>query len=181
MIINNMKSNTLNRKVIEHLLIIGYKLTDTMEKTLDAPFLIFNNDEIKLCYSANEFRNNDFKLKTSEQLLKLRPKTETKDIKKLSKKEQDFHKLLKLLNNSKNSQITGYDVSWTIQKKKYENYRWEILPISPHACGSISMKHLEIVLNFAKDHCWTHVSISYTNWSEENQRYGTYTPCICLS
>jgi hypothetical protein len=176
-----MKSNTLNRKVIEHLLIVGYKLTDTIEKTLDAPFLIFNNNEIKLCYSANEFRDNSCKLITGEKLLKLRPKTEVKEIKKLSKREQEFYKLLKLLNNSKNSNITGYDVSWTIQKKKYEDYRWEILPISPSACGLISMEHLELILNFAKEHQWVSVSISYTNWSEEKERYGTYTPCVCVS
>ena len=176
-----MKSHTVNRKVIEHLQIIGYKLTDTIEKTLDAPFLLFHNNEIKICYSASEFRDNSGKLKTSEQLLKLRPKTETKDVSRLSKREQSFYKLLKLLNSSMNSKITGYDVSWTIQKKKYEDYRWEILPISPFACGSISMEHLEIILNFAKEHQFASVSISYTNWSEEKERYGTYTPCVCVS
>lgn len=176
-----MKSNTLNRKVIEHLLIIGYKLTDTIEKTLDAPFLIFNNNEIKICYSANEFRDNSGKLKTGEHLLKLRPKNEIKQVSKLLKREQEFYKLLKLLNNSKNSKITNYDVSWTIQKKKYEDYRWEILPINPFSCGSISMEHLEIIVNFAKEHQFAHVSISYTNWSEEKERYGTYTPCVCVS
>jgi len=176
-----MKTNTLNRKAIEHLQIIGYKLTDSVEKIIDSPFLLFTENEIKTCYSAKEFNNYAGKLKTQEQLLKLRPKNEVKEFSNLSKREQEFYKLLNLLNNAKNNKIAGYDVSWTIQKKRYADYRWEILPISPFACGSISMEHLGIVLNFAKEHQWHNISISYTNWSQEKERYGTYTPCIIIS
>lgn len=180
-----MKTNTLNRKAVEHLQNIGYKLTDSIDVILDAPFLLLDEEtqHVSPCLSANKFREyNRGKLLTQEQVLKLRPINEIKDVKKLDKKEQSYYKLLKLLNNSKNSKITGYDVSWTIQECKNKMLGgYEILPISPHACGSISMKHLEIILNFAKEHQNIFICIGYTNYSYEKERYGTYTPCVRLS
>ena len=176
-----MKTKSLNRKAIEHLITIGYSSNEDLNKLSDAPYLIIAENEIIPCYSNSEFNNVTRTLKTQEQILKLRPKTEQTDFKKLSKKEQQFYALLKRLNTVKISRITGYDVSWAIQKAKYEDFRWEILPISPHACGSISMEHLEVVLNFAKEHNWLNVSIGYTDWNEEKKRYGTSTPCIRVS
>ncbi len=173
-----MKTNTLNRKAIEHLQLIGYKLTEPIEKMCDAPFLLISNLEVRPCFSANEFRDFSGKLKGQDQILKLRPATEAKEVKKLPKKEQDAYKLMKMLNNVKNSKITGYDVSWTMQREKYDPLRLELLPISPFACGGISMEHLEIIVQFAKEHQWHSLSIGYTNWNEEKKRYGTYTPCV---
>lgn len=176
-----MKTKSINRKAIEHLVNIGYNTNEDLNKLADAPYLIITENEILPCYSNSEFNNITRELKTQEQILKLRPKTEAKDFKKLSKKEQQFYALLKKLNTVKISNITGYDVSWTIQQSKYEKYRWEILPISPYACGSISMEHLEVILNFAKEHQWLNVSIGYTDWNEEKKRYGTSTPCVRVS
>jgi hypothetical protein len=174
----NMKTNALNRKAIEHLELIGYKLQKPIEEMCDSPYLFITNEEVQVCYSATQFRDSSRKLISQEKVLKLRPISEQKDIKKLSKKQQDMYKLMKLLNNSKNSKITGYDVSWTIQQDKYDKYSFELLPISPYACGSISMEHLEIILQFAKEHRWISCSIGYTNWNNEKQRYGTSTPCV---
>lgn len=176
-----MKTNSLSRKAIEHLEIIGYKLQEPIEKMCDAPYLFITNEEVQPCFSATQFRDSSRKLIAQEKVLKLRPISEPKDIKKLSKRQQDMYKLMKLLNNAKNSKVTGYDVSWTIQEDKYDKYRFELLPNSPNASGSISMEHLEIILQFAKEHKWIHCSIGYTDWNNEKKRYGTSTPCVRMS
>ena len=176
-----MKTNALNRKAIEHLENIGYKLEKPIEEMCDSPYLFIINNEVLTCHSATQFRESDRKQITQEKVLKLRPLSGAKEVSKLPKRQQDMYKLMKLLNNAKNSKITGYDVSWTIQQDPYEKYRFELLPISPYACGSISMEHLEIILQFAKEHQWIHCSIGYTNWNDEKKRYGTYTPCVRMS
>lgn len=176
-----MKTNALNRKAIEHLELIGYKLQKPIEEMCDSPYLFITNEEIRPCNSATQFRDSSRKLIAQEKVLKLRPINEQKDIKKLSKKQQDMYKLMKLLNNAKNSNIAGYDVSWTIQEDKYDKYRFELLPNSPHACGSISMEHLEIIIQFAKEHQWISCSIGYTDWNNEKKIYGTSTPCVRMS
>jgi hypothetical protein len=176
-----MKTNALNRKAIEHLELIGYKLQKPIEEMCDSPYLFITNEEVQTCYSATQFRDSSRKLITQEKVLKLRPINEQKDIKKLSKRQQDMYKLMKLLNNAKNSKIDGYDVSWTIQEEKYDKHSFELLPISPHACGCISMKHLEIILQFAKEHQWISCSIGYTDWNNEKKKYGTSTPCVRMS
>ena len=147
----------------------------------DSPYLFITNEEVQPCYSATQFRDSSRKLIAQERVLKLRPINEQKDIKKLSKRQQDMYKLMKLLNNAKNSKIDGYDVSWTIQEDKYDKHRFELLPNSPHACGSISMKHLEIILQFAKEHQWISLSIGYTDLKKKKKRYGTSTPCVRMS
>lgn len=173
-----MKTRELARKHIEHLLNIGYKTVYKLDEIIDAPYILFKDTTFYTCHSAQEF--NDFvgTLKTREQILKLRPIKEKTKIKTLNKKEQQLYKLLNVLNSFKNSQITGYDVSWSIQEREYDKGRYEIFPISPHACGSISMEHLEIILNFAKKNINLHPTLSYTNYNQEKERYGTSTPCI---
>jgi len=126
-----MKTNALNRKAIEHLEFIGYKLQKPIEEMCDYPYLFITNEEVQTCNSATKFRDSSRKLIAQEKVLKLRPINEQKDIKKLSKRQQDMYKLMKLLNNAKNSKIDGYDVSWTIQEDKYDKYRFELLPNSP--------------------------------------------------
>lgn len=176
-----MKTNSLNRKAIEHLFIIGYKSNSTVEELCDAPYLFISDNDVSPCFSATQFRDSNKKLMSQEKVLKLRPINESKDVKKLDKRQRDMYKLMKLLNNSKNSKITTYDVSWTIQEDQYDKYKFELLPISPFACGSISMEHLEIILKFAKEHQWISCSIGYTNWNNEKQRYGTSAPCVRMS
>lgn len=173
-----MKTKELGRKHIEHLLSIGYILGDNIENIIDFPYIIIKENTLYTCDSVKEF--NDFvgELKTKESILKIRPVGEKLKIKTLDKKEQKLHELLRLLNTQKNSKITDYDVSWSIQEKKRDIGRYEIFPISPHACGSISMEHLEIVLNFSKKHSYLYPVLSYTNYNREKDRYGTYTPCI---
>lgn len=173
-----MKTKDLGRKHIEHLLSIGYTLGDSIEELIDFPYVLIKENTLYICDSVKEFNDFDGELKTKEQILKVRPAEEKLKIKTLDKKEQKLHELLRLLNGKKNSQITDYDVSWSIQEKKYEIGRYEIFPISPHACGSISMEHLEIILNFAKKHPYLYPTLSYTNYNQEKARYGTYTPCI---
>lgn len=176
-----MKTNALNRKAIAHLEIIGYKLQESVEKLCDAPYLFFTNDIVEPCFSAIQFHESTKKLITQENVLKLRPINEKTDIKKLSKRERDIYKLLNLLNNPTNSKIAGYDVSWTIQKCNWDDYQLELLPNSPYACGSISMKHLEIIIGFVKNHPWLSCSFGYTDWNDEKKIYGTSTPCVRLS
>jgi len=173
-----MKTKDLGRKHIEHLLSIGYILGDKIEDLIGFPYVLIKENTLYICDSVKEFNDFDGALKTKEQILKVRPAEEKAKIKTLNKKEQKLHELLRLLNGKKNSQITGYDVSWSIQEKKDEVGRYEILPISPHACGSISMEHLEIVLDFAKKNPYLFPTLSYTNYNGEKERYGTYIPCI---
>jgi len=173
-----MKTNTLGRKALEHLELIGYKLSKPIDEMCDAPFIIITDTTIEPIYSAIKFRDCGRKLISEEKVLKLRPVNEKLEVKKLPKRQQDMYKLMNLLNSTKNSKITNYDVSWTIQEDKYDKFRFEILPISPYACGSISMEHLEIILKFAKEHQWVSCSIGYTNWNNELKRYGTSTPCV---
>lgn len=173
-----MKTNALNRKAIEHLELIGYKLQRSIEEMCDAPYLFIGNGEITPCFSTTQFRESPRKLITQEKVLKLRPVNESIEVKKLPKRQQDMYKLMKLLNSTKNSKVAGYDVSWTLQKREYDEYEFELLPNSPQACGSISMEHLEIILQFAKNHKWISCSIGYTDWNNEKKRYGTSTPCV---
>jgi len=176
-----MKTTSLNRKRLEHLALIGYKLQKPIEEMCDSPYFFITDKEIQTCYSAIQFRDSNRKQISPEKVSKLRPINENKEIKSLSPREKQMHELMHLLNNAKNSKITGYDVSWTIQREKYDKFRFELLPNSPHACGSISMEHLEIILGFAKNHKWLSCSIGYTDWNDEHKRYGTYTPCVRMS
>ena len=173
-----MKTKELGRKHIEHLFNIGYTLGDNIEDIIDFPYVVIKDNALYICDSVKEFNDFAGDLKTKEQILKLRPLDEKSKIKTLDKKEQKLYELLKLLNTQKSSKITGYDVSWTIQEKRNEVGRYEILPIAPHACGSISMEHLEIILNFAKKYTYLYPVLSYTNYNRETDRYGTSTPCI---
>ena len=173
-----MKTKDLGRKHIEHLLNIGYALGDSIEDLIDFPYVLIKENTLYICDSVKEFNDFGGVLKTKEQILKIRPAEEKSKIKTLSKKEQKLHELLRLLNTQKNSKITNYDVSWSIQERKNDDGRYEILPISPYACGSISMEHLEIILNFAKKHPYLHPTLSYTNYNGEKERYGTLTPCV---
>lgn len=173
-----MKTKELSRKHVEHLQNIGYTTKHTVEDITDAPYILFKDNTFYPCFSVKEFNDFGGELKTKEQILKIRPIDEKAKVKTLDKKEQKLHELLRLLNTQKNSKITNYDVSWSIQEKKYDKGRYEIFPISPHACGSISMEHLEIILNFAKKHPYLYPVMSYTNYNGEKERYGTSTPCI---
>lgn len=173
-----MKTKNLGRKALEHLEIIGYKLIKPIEELTDSPFLFLIDDEVHTCTSVKEYQSSSLQEKKQEQILKLRPKLEKLKVKELSAKEKILYKLLAKLNTKKVSSITGYDVSWTIQEVKREHNRFEILPISPHACGSISMEHLEVILEFAKKYPHIHPTLSYTDWNDEKKRYGTYKPCI---
>lgn len=173
-----MKTKELSRAHVEHLITIGFTTDQDLENIIDAPYIIFKNNKFYTCYSVKEFNDFDGILKTKEQILKLRPIEEKSKIKTLSKKEQKLHELLRLLNTQKNSKITEYDVSWSIQEKEREAGRYEIFPISPTACGSISMEHLEIILDFAKKNTNLYPTLSYTNYNKNKERYGTYRPCI---
>jgi hypothetical protein len=172
------KTRELSRSHIEHLHLIGYYKEDNVEELMDYPYLILAGNKITGITSAQDYRSSSFKVLSKERVLKLRPEKEKKEVKTMSKKEQLLHKLLATLNNQKNSGILGYDVSWTIQKVQRETERFEILPISPYACGSISMKHLEIILDFAKKNTDIHPTLSYTNYNQDEERYGTSKPCI---
>lgn len=174
-----IKTKSLSKKALNHLKSIGYILDDTLGVLSDSPFLLFSDKTIHACYSVNEFRNFDGQLRNENQILKLRPATEKSEVSKLSKNEKTFYKLLTLLNNRKNSKMTGYDVSWSIQANKTFN-TLEIFPISQYSCGNISMKHLELVLEFAKQNN-INIRFSYTDVFDENKKYRTYTPCIVLS
>jgi hypothetical protein len=172
------KTRELSRSVLEHLINIGYKSNNSIEELADSPYLLIDNYAITVCDSVKDFNNFKADLKTWEQVLKFRPKKEKEEFKKKDKKLQTLYKLLNLLNTKKVSTITGYDVSWAIQEHSYEKGRYEVLPISPHACGSISMEHLEVILDFAKKHPFIHPTLSYTDYNDNKKRYGTSRPCI---
>jgi hypothetical protein len=173
--IDNFKTNNLQKKAIEHLFEIGFTSERTMDEIVDSPYLIVSNSIIEICSSAKEFINNNYPKKTQEQVLKLRPFNEKELIVKMSKKDKLVYKLLSILNNKKNSNITGYDVSWTIQKNKDNSIN--ILPISPFSCGCISKEHLSIMLKFSEDNSLD-FSLRYTEWNDEKSKFGTYTPCF---
>ena len=176
----DFKTKELSRKAIEHLLIIGCKTDCEIEKLKDAPYLLINKGIIKTCFSVKEYRDFGYSEKQENKILKLQKELPLKQKKELTHKEKAAYKLVKLLNNTKNSKITGYDVSWTLQPQERDVTKLEILPITNTACGSISMEHLEVILNFAKEHNYVYPSIGYTDWNNEKKRYGTYTPCVTL-
>jgi len=176
-----MKTNCLNRTAFEHLQLIGYDLADSIDCLCDAPYLFIAEQQVRPCFSATIFRDSNEKLIKQDQVLKLRPVDERNGIKKMDKRDRDIYKLLSILNSTKNSKIVGYDVSWSVQKCSFDKYQTEIFPISPCACGSISMEHLEIILEYHKQHPYLFMAIGYTDWNNEKARYGTYTPCIRIS
>lgn len=173
-----MKTKELGRQHIEHLINIGYATDKSVEELIDSPYILFYGEKFTSSNSVKEYKDFNGTEKTKEQILKLRPIKEKENIKTLTKKEQKLYQLLKLLNTNKYSKITGYDVSWDIQEKESDRGRFEIFPISPQACGSISMEHLEIILDFAKKNTDLHPTLSYTNYNKNKERYGTYRPCI---
>ena len=175
-----MKTNSLSEKALEHLESIGYQLQDTVTSLMDAPYLFIIDNKVSAVFSANKFRNSSEELVKEERVLKLRPADEKKKAKKLPEAEKLAYKLVGILNKSVNSKITGYDVSWDVQESSNPYFKGvlEVFPISPQACGDISLKHLKIILNFAEENPLYHFAFGYTNVNNEKEKYGTYTPCI---
>jgi hypothetical protein len=60
--------------------------------------------------------------------------------------------------------------------------KWEVLPISPNACGSISSGKMRIIMDWMDKNCptWNGYSFGYTDYNESKKRYGTSRPCIKL-
>ena len=176
----NMKTNSLSINAINHLKRIGYELQDTVDALTDAPYLFIVDNKVSAILSANTFRCSSEILVKEEFILKLRPSDEKKKIKKLSKREQIAYKLLSILNKSANSKITGYDVSWDVKESRIFKGQLEIFPISSGACGSLSLEHLKLILNFAEEYPLFHFSFSYTDVDNGKEKYGIYRPCITI-
>ena len=176
----NMKTNSLSINAINHLKRIGYELQDTVDALNDAPYLFIIDNKVSAVLSNKTFRYSSERLVKEEFILKLRPFDEKKKIKKLSKREQIAYKLLSILNKSANSKITGYDVSWDIKESRIFLGHLEIFPISSGACGSISLEHLKLILNFTEKYSCFHFSFSYTDIDNGKEKYGIYRPCITI-
>lgn len=175
-----MKTNTLSVNAINHLKGIGYQLQDTVDNLRDAPYLFIIDNKVSAVSSANMFRFSLEELVEEEFILKLRPAGEKDKVSKLSMVGHIAYQLLGILNNSENSKITGYDVSWDIKGEDMFSHWMEIFPISPHACGSISLEHLRIILKFAEGYPSYMFRFGYTNVNNEKEIYGTFTPCIII-
>jgi len=175
-----IKTRELSKKAIEHLLLIGYVSDENVDVLHNSPYLLI--DEYKRIYSCNtvnEYKKFEAQELKENQILKLQK--EIKNPQKPSKKEKAVLRFVKKLNSKKYSKIAGYDVSWAYQKSERSWTDFEILPITNTACGSIAKEYLPLICQFADENEHLYISISYTNYNKENEKYGTYTPCVSVS
>jgi len=116
----NFKTKEISVKAMSHLLSIGCTTNHPVKELEDSPYLLINKGVIKPCFSVKEYRDFEYSEKQENKILKIQKELPLKEKKKLTHREKAAYQLVKLLNNSKNSKITGYDVSWTIQPQKRE-------------------------------------------------------------
>jgi len=174
----DFKAKDLSKKAIEHLIdVLGYETDKTKEQLFDYPYHLIYNGKIVERSSKNSFNMTSLDYKKESEILKMRPKNEKEDFKSKPKKERLLHELMRKLNHKKNSNLPGYNVSWGIKKEDILLDEYSIFPITNTACGSITQEHIELALDFAKQH-GLKLFLSYTNYNREKGTYGTFTPCL---
>lgn len=176
------KAREVRKPVIEHLVNIGYSLEDTIDNLSDSPYIIASDKKISPVSSVSVYRESSYNELDEIKLLKLQSESEVKagdHIYQLAKK------LVKYLNSNKIKNSDGYDQIFTVQKPLYESIsnKWEVLPISPNACGGVSSDKMKIIMDWIDKNCpiWLNYRFSYTDYNDSKKRYGTSRPCINLN
>ena len=175
----SFKAKEVRKPVIEHLITIGYALEEPVEALADSPYIIASDNKIKPVVSVSAYKESYHTELDEVRLLKLQPELK---VKKQDKEYQLASKLVKYLNTNKIKSSGGYDQIFTVQKAQHEMItdKWEVLPISPNACGSITSEKMKIIMAWMDKNCpaWSGYSFSYTDYNENRKRYGTSKPCI---
>lgn len=174
------KAKEVGKSIIEHLVHIGYKHKCDISELSDSPYIIVDNDTIEPCSSVGIFRGSDYPEYNQTKLLKLKPKLEVK------KEDKIFllgSKLVDYLNSNLVKNSDNYEQIFCIQDPNNDmlTNKWEVLPISPTACGSISSDKMKLIMDWLdKNRGYINFKFSYTDYNESKKRYGTSRPCICL-
>lgn len=178
----DFKAREVRKPVIEHLLNVGYKSDDGIDTLIDSPYIISTNSMIRPVSSVSKYKDYYFDELDEVNLLKLQPELE---VKKEDKLYQLATRLVKHLNTNKIKGSDGYDQIFTVQTAWNEmiSNKWEVLPISPNACGSISGEKMRIIMDWLGKNlpAWNSYRFSYTDYNENKKRYGTSRPCVNLS
>ena len=175
------KAREVRKPVIEHLYTIGYKSETNLATLVDSPYIISFDGILHPTPSVSAYKDSHYDELDEIKLLKLQPEL-------VVKKEDRVYKLatrlVKHLNSNKIKSSEGYDQIFTFQKAQNEmiTNKWEVLPISPNACGSISGGKMKITMDWMDKNLPLHIgfSFSYTDYNENKKRYGTSRPCINL-
>lgn len=174
----NFKTKELSENALDHLKEIGYENEKPSRELSDTPYFICENNIIKESTSFKEYRGCNYKEKSHKNILKIPKSITAKEKKALTRLHKKTLELLKLLN--KNSEILDYTVCFNYQESHLWKDTYNIFPITPTACGSISSEHALIALEFSKNND-IDISFSYTDWMGHKKRYGTSKPCIHIS
>jgi hypothetical protein len=173
------KAREVRRPVIEHLYIVGYKSETNLDTLVDSPYIISREGILHPISSVSTYKDVHYDELDEVKLLKLQPEIE---IKREDKAYQLASKLVKYLNTNKVKRSDNYDQIFTVQKAQNEmiTNKWEVLPISPNACGSITSEKMRIIMDWMGKNCpaWNGYSFSYSDYNESKKRYGTSRPCI---
>ena len=175
------KAREVRKPVIEHLYTIGYKSETNLDTLVDSPYIISFDGILHPTQSVSAFKDSHYDELDEVKLLKLQPELE---VKKEDKVYQLATRLVKHLNSGKIKSSEGYDQIFTVQKPANAmlTREWEVLPISPNACGSIPGGKMKIIMNWMDKNLPAHMGFSfgYTDYNESKKRYGTSRPCINL-
>lgn len=167
------KLNKISKKTLEYLFQNGYESKSDISDISDSPYVLIENKTIKPCYSNSLFDSFDGKLINESKLFIIKKEIKTKP----SRKESMTIKLVNSLNSSLISKINGYVVNWIYEKDKYDSDRFHIFPITEHACGNITVKHMEFIIDFSKSND-LNITFGYYDYNDEKKKYGTLTPSI---
>jgi len=175
------KAREVRKPVIEHLYTIGYKSETNLDTLIDSPYIISFNGILHPTLSVSAYKDSHYDELNEVKLLKLQPELE---VKKEDKVYKLATRLVKHLNTDKIKNSGGYDQIFTVQKAQNEmiTNKWEVLPISPNACGSIGSEKMRIIMDWLDKNypAWNNYSFGYTDYNESKKRYGTSRPCIKL-
>ena len=179
--LENFKAREVRKCVIEHLINIGYISKRSIEELSDSPYLLAISNELYDSNSVKEYRESSLIELNESNLLKLQSSNE---IIKEDKVFEIGNKLIKYLNTKKISLSDSYEVIFGIQKPRFLSSisKWEIVPISPNACGSISMGKMKLIMEWLEKNSPNHIRylFSYTDYADSKKKYGTSRPCINL-
>jgi hypothetical protein len=179
--LKDFKAREVRKSVIEHLINIGYISELSVDELSDSPYLLAVSNELYDCNSVKEYRESLLMELNETNILKLQSSNET------IKEDKVFeigNKLIKFLNTKKISLTDNYEVIFGIQEPIFTSTinKWEIVPISPNACGSISRGKMKLIMEWLDENLPNHMnySFSYTDYAGGKEKYGTSRPCISL-
>ena len=176
----NFKAKEVRKSVLEHLIHIGYKPEYELDFLADSPYITAVEGKLWPQSSVSLYRDTNSDELNEVQMLKLQPQLE---VEKADRVFQVASKLVKYLNSNKIKNSTNYDQIFTVQKAQNGmiTKKWEVLPISPNACGSISMGKMKIIIDWMdKNSNYVQFNFTYTDYDGSKKKYGTSIPCIAL-